>query len=96
MLGNCFCFVCVTILGCTVGTTNVKQKMKEFGDIQKNVKARKGKIFFGLPQSKAEGDQIVFHIYKGVRAFSFCRRKNLLLTGGMDRVIRVWNPYLPG
>ncbi|XP_049634417.1 WD repeat-containing protein 49-like [Suncus etruscus] len=24
------------------------------------------------------------------------RRKNLLLTGGMDRIIRVWNPYLPG
>ncbi|XP_037382707.1 WD repeat-containing protein on Y chromosome-like [Talpa occidentalis] len=23
-------------------------------------------------------------------------RKNLLLTGGMDRIIRVWNPYLPG
>uniref|UniRef100_A0A8C6QMX5 WD40 repeat domain 95 n=1 Tax=Nannospalax galili TaxID=1026970 RepID=A0A8C6QMX5_NANGA len=22
--------------------------------------------------------------------------KNLLLTGGMDRIIRVWNPYLPG
>uniref|UniRef100_A0A8D1W886 WD repeat-containing protein 49-like n=1 Tax=Sus scrofa TaxID=9823 RepID=A0A8D1W886_PIG len=24
------------------------------------------------------------------------RPKNVLLTGGMDRVIRVWNPYLPG
>ncbi|EFB26474.1 hypothetical protein PANDA_002726, partial [Ailuropoda melanoleuca] len=31
-----------------------------------------------------------------VKAFSFCKRKNLLLTGGMDRIIRIWNPYLPG
>ncbi|KAM6180381.1 LOW QUALITY PROTEIN: cilia- and flagella-associated protein 337-like [Erethizon dorsatum] len=23
-------------------------------------------------------------------------QKNLLLTGGMDRIIRAWNPYLPG
>uniref|UniRef100_A0A8C2NKX2 Uncharacterized protein n=1 Tax=Capra hircus TaxID=9925 RepID=A0A8C2NKX2_CAPHI len=29
-------------------------------------------------------------------AFTFCKGKNLLLTGGMDRIIRVWNPYLPG
>ncbi|KAM8918798.1 LOW QUALITY PROTEIN: WD repeat-containing protein on Y chromosome-like [Lycaon pictus] len=31
-----------------------------------------------------------------VKAFSFCKRRNLLLTGGMDQIIRVWNPYLPG
>ncbi|XP_038290852.1 WD repeat-containing protein 49-like [Canis lupus familiaris] len=33
---------------------------------------------------------------RGVKAFSFCKRRNLLLTGGMGRIIRVWNPYLPG
>ncbi|CAD7671341.1 unnamed protein product [Nyctereutes procyonoides] len=47
-------------------------------------------------QRRAGCDQTVFHIYKGVKAFSFCKRRNLLLTGGMDRIIRVWNPYLPG
>nr|XP_023477104.1 LOW QUALITY PROTEIN: WD repeat-containing protein 64-like [Equus caballus] len=31
----------------------------------------------------------------GVKTFSFCKRRNLLLTGGLDRIIRVWNPYLP-
>nr|XP_012804527.2 WD repeat-containing protein 49-like [Jaculus jaculus] len=39
---------------------------------------------------------MVFCVYKGVKAFSFCKRKNLLLTGGKDRIIRVWSPYLPG
>ncbi|KAM9675026.1 LOW QUALITY PROTEIN: cilia- and flagella-associated protein 337-like [Dama dama] len=39
---------------------------------------------------------MVFCIHKGVKAFTFCKGKNLLLTGGMDQIIRVWNPYLPG
>ncbi|XP_044925556.1 WD repeat-containing protein 64-like isoform X2 [Mustela putorius furo] len=84
------------VIGCTTGTTNVKQKMKEIRGVRKDVEARREQAFFGLPQRRAECDQTVFHIYKGVKAFSFCKRKNLLLTGGMDRIIRVWNPYLPG
>ncbi|KAF5916374.1 hypothetical protein HPG69_017608 [Diceros bicornis minor] len=70
--------------------------MKEIKDVRKDVKARKGQASLGLPQRRAECDQTVFHIYKGVKAFSFCKRKNFLLTGGMDGIIRVWNPYVPG
>ncbi|ELW48350.1 60S ribosomal protein L6, partial [Tupaia chinensis] len=84
------------VIGCTLETTNVKQKMKEIKNLRKDVKTRKGQTFLGLPQRRAECDQTVFRIYKGVKAFSFCKRRNLLLTGGMDRIIRVWNPYLPG
>ncbi|XP_010622262.1 uncharacterized protein LOC104862195 [Fukomys damarensis] len=81
------------VIGCTMGTTNVKQKMKEIRNVRKDVKTRKGQA---LPQRRAECDQTVFRIHKGVKAFSFCKRNNLLLTGGMDRIIRAWNPYLPG
>ncbi|XP_052610544.1 WD repeat-containing protein 49-like [Peromyscus californicus insignis] len=49
-----------------------------------------------LPRRRAACDRTVFRIHKGVKTFSFCRRKNLLVTGGVDRIIRVWNPYLPG
>ncbi|KAG8524841.1 WD repeat-containing protein 49 [Galemys pyrenaicus] len=84
------------VIGCTMGTTNVKQKMKEIRDVIKDVKGRKSQTSLGLPQRRAECDHTVFHICKGVKAFSFCKRRNLLLTGGMDRIIRVWNPYLPG
>ncbi|XFF83283.1 hypothetical protein AB1E18_009502 [Capra hircus] len=84
------------VLGCTLGTTNVEQKMKEIKDVGENVKARKDQAFLGLPQRRAECDQTVFCIHKGVKAFTFCKGKNLLLTGGMHRIIRVWNPYLPG
>lgn len=95
LLRNCFAFLWI-FLGCTLGTTNVEQKMKEIKDVGENVKARKDQAFLGLPQRRAECDQTVFCIHKGVKAFTFCKGKNLLLTGGMDRIIRVWNPYLPG
>ncbi|XP_042541771.1 WD repeat-containing protein 49-like [Dipodomys spectabilis] len=83
------------VIGCTLGTTNVKQKMKEMIHVGKDVKIREGSASPSVPQKRAEWDQMVFHIYKGVKVFSFCKRKNLLLTGGMDRIIRVWNPYMP-
>ncbi|XP_056681108.1 WD repeat-containing protein 49-like [Monodelphis domestica] len=85
------------VIGCTTGTTNVEQKMKEIRDVKKDGKVRKRhQVTLGVPQRRAEGNQTVFQVHKGVKAFSFCKRNNLLLTGGMDRVIRIWNPYVPG
>ncbi|KAL5109467.1 WD repeat-containing protein 49 [Taenia crassiceps] len=39
-------------------------------------------------------EQRVFKIPKGVRVFEFSREKNVLVTGGMDRIIRIWNAYI--
>lgn len=47
------------------------------------------------PQTRAETDQTVFKIHKGAKTFDLCTDKNVLVTGGMDRVVRLWNPYLP-
>ncbi|XP_043849564.1 WD repeat-containing protein 49-like [Dromiciops gliroides] len=85
------------VIGCTTGTTNVEQSLKELRDVKKDGKVRKWhQASLGVPQRRAEGDQTVFQVHKGVKAFSFCKRNNLLLTGGMDRIIRIWNPYVPG
>lgn len=46
-------------------------------------------------QVRSDADQTVFKIHKGVKTFDLCTGKNVLVTGGMDRVIRLWNPYLP-
>ncbi|CAF0892614.1 unnamed protein product [Rotaria sordida] len=46
-------------------------------------------------QIRCDADQTVFKIHKGVKTFDLCTAKNVLVTGGMDRVIRLWNPYLP-
>ncbi|CAF4119032.1 unnamed protein product, partial [Adineta steineri] len=48
-----------------------------------------------IPQTRCNADQTVFKIQKGVRTFDLCTEKNVLITGGMDRVLRIWNPYLP-
>jgi WD40 repeat protein len=39
-------------------------------------------------------DQSVFQIYKGVKCFDFCKDRNVIVTGGMDRIVRLWNPYV--
>ncbi|KAH6585718.1 hypothetical protein BASA50_001053 [Batrachochytrium salamandrivorans] len=33
-------------------------------------------------------------IMKGIRCFEFCRRPSFLVTGGRDKIIRLWNPYV--
>jgi len=48
-----------------------------------------------VPQIRCDADQTIFKIHKGVKTFDLCTGKNVLVTGGMDRVIRLWNPYLP-
>ncbi|TPX58932.1 hypothetical protein SpCBS45565_g07880 [Spizellomyces sp. 'palustris'] len=34
------------------------------------------------------------HVPKGIKAFEFCRRPSFLVTGGRDKIIRLWNPYV--
>ncbi|XP_038200439.2 WD repeat-containing protein 49-like [Arvicola amphibius] len=79
-----------------MGATNVKEKLEEIRNAGKTVKKGKSSASLALPPRRAECNHTVFSIHKGVKAFSFCREKNLLVTGGMDRLVRVWNPYLPG
>uniref|UniRef100_A0A5K3F763 WD_REPEATS_REGION domain-containing protein n=1 Tax=Mesocestoides corti TaxID=53468 RepID=A0A5K3F763_MESCO len=47
-----------------------------------------------VAKKRISSDQLVFKIHKGVRVFEFSKKKNILVTGGMDRIIRIWNPYL--
>ncbi|GAB5566266.1 hypothetical protein PRBEI_2000007600 [Prionailurus iriomotensis] len=49
------------------------------------------------PKGEQNGIKPFFASTEESRHFrSVNERMNLLLTGGMDRIIRVWNPYLPG
>ncbi|XP_034404904.1 WD repeat-containing protein 64 [Cyclopterus lumpus] len=49
-----------------------------------------------IPQLRASCDQTVFTIYKGVKTFDLCQKHSLLVTGGMDRLVRMWNPHFSG
>ncbi|XP_061484436.1 WD repeat-containing protein on Y chromosome-like isoform X2 [Rhineura floridana] len=84
------------VIGCVVGATNVEQQMKEMKAHRKDSKTKKAQANLGAPSHRAEGDQIVFRIHKGVKSFAFNKKNNLIVTGGMDRIVRMWNPYMPG
>ncbi len=45
-------------------------------------------------RNRMPGDQRVFRVPKGVTSFDFSERHNLLVTGGTDQVIRIWNPFV--
>ncbi|KAJ3094874.1 nucleoside diphosphate kinase, partial [Physocladia obscura] len=34
------------------------------------------------------------HVPKGIKCFDVCRRPSFLVTGGKDKIIRLWNPYV--
>ncbi|KAL4237521.1 WD repeat-containing protein 64 [Mactra antiquata] len=33
-------------------------------------------------------------VHKGVNAFDYCAKANIIATGGVDKVIRVWHPHI--
>ena len=35
-----------------------------------------------------------FRVTKGINTFDFCKHLNMIVTGGYDALIRVWNPYI--
>ncbi|KAI4884075.1 hypothetical protein NFI96_030672 [Prochilodus magdalenae] len=48
-----------------------------------------------VPHStKREIHTVRFHLKKGIQCFDYSPELNVLVTGGFDRVIRVWNPYV--
>ena len=69
--------------------------MREIREMCREGKAKKV-LGNCTPQPRAAGDQTVFTIYKGVKTFDLSKKHNLLVTGGMDRLLRMWNPYVPG
>ncbi|XP_071379688.1 cilia- and flagella-associated protein 337 [Centroberyx affinis] len=83
------------VIGCVLPSTNLEQQLKEIRETCYEGKAKKAQLN-SSPQPRASCDQTAFTIYKGVKTFDLCRKHNLLVTGGMDRLIRMWNPYFPG
>ncbi|KAM9468399.1 cilia- and flagella-associated protein 337 [Clarias gariepinus] len=83
------------VIGCIYPSTNVEQQLKEIKEMSEG-KPKKVALCISSPQPRAPCDQTVFSIHKGVKTFDLCKRHNLLVTGGMDRIIRMWNPHVPG
>jgi len=37
----------------------------------------------------------IIWMFLGVLCFDYCYRNNILITGGLDHNVRIWNPYMP-
>ena len=47
-------------------------------------------VIYGICYSEVRG----VSIYKGVNCFDYCAKANIIATGGVDKVIRVWHPHI--
>ncbi|XP_048365057.1 WD repeat-containing protein 64-like isoform X1 [Sphaerodactylus townsendi] len=83
------------VIGCVSRTKNVKHRLKTLmgsTDSQNKFPTPAS----GSPPKRFQCDESVFKVYKGVKTFDYCKENNILVTGGLDRKIRLWNPYIPG
>ncbi|KAM4742739.1 cilia- and flagella-associated protein 337 [Anableps anableps] len=79
------------VVGCVLPSADSAQQLREIREVCYAGKNRKFQLSW-TPQVHASEDQTTFSVYKGVKAFDLCQKHNLLVTGGMDRLIRLWNP----
>ncbi|XP_077864869.1 WD repeat-containing protein on Y chromosome-like [Saccoglossus kowalevskii] len=49
-------------------------------------------LFIGDVERKRVGG--IFRIRKGLPCFEYSNEHNVIVTGGMDRTVRIWNPYV--
>ncbi|XP_029373499.1 WD repeat-containing protein on Y chromosome-like [Echeneis naucrates] len=74
---------------------DAEQQLSEIREACYEGKTKKAQLSW-TPQVRASCDQTIFSIYKGVKTFDLSQKHSLLVTGGMDRVIRLWNPHFSG
>ncbi|XP_059188071.1 WD repeat-containing protein on Y chromosome [Centropristis striata] len=83
------------VIGCVLPLTDAEQQLSEIREACYEGKIKKVQLSW-TPQLRAACDQTVFTIDKGVKTFDLCQKHSLLVTGGMDRLIRMWNPHFSG
>ncbi|KAJ8297801.1 hypothetical protein KUTeg_024332 [Tegillarca granosa] len=82
------------VIGCTRGSTRVDQQLKEIKESMEEKSKNRSYTGTTAIRTRLDADQSVFRVYKGVKCFSFSKDKNIIVTGGMDRIVRLWNPYV--
>ncbi|XP_069563383.1 cilia- and flagella-associated protein 337 [Brachyistius frenatus] len=83
------------VIGCVLPLTDAEQQLTEIREACYEGKTKKIQLSW-TPQVRALCDRTVFTINKGVKTFDLSQKHSLLVTGGMDRLIRLWNPHFSG
>ncbi|XP_077064208.1 cilia- and flagella-associated protein 337 isoform X1 [Siphateles boraxobius] len=76
------------VIGWIHPSTYMQEQRREMTEASKKGKSTK-------VTQRAPSKQTIFTVPKGVMTFDFCEKRNLLVTGGRDRLLRMWNPYVP-
>ncbi|XP_056419639.1 WD repeat-containing protein 49-like isoform X2 [Hyla sarda] len=82
------------IIGCVEGTKNVQKRLKDLMESD-SVKSKRSLLAGNVPLKRNINDESLFRVKRGVKTFDFSKEANILVTGGLDRIVRVWNPYVP-
>ncbi|KAM8939489.1 cilia- and flagella-associated protein 337-like [Pelodytes ibericus] len=83
------------VIGCVEGTRNVQQRLRDLMDTS-STHSRRTMLAMNIPPKRNINDESLFRVKRGVKTFDFCKESNILVTGGLDRIVRMWNPYVPG
>ncbi|XP_063776383.1 WD repeat-containing protein 49-like isoform X2 [Pseudophryne corroboree] len=83
------------IIGCVEGTKNLQKRLKEIMECG-SMKSKRSVMSGNGPPKRNITDESVFRVKRGVKAFDFSKEAKILVTGGLDRIVRLWNPYVPG
>ncbi|XP_069834688.1 cilia- and flagella-associated protein 337-like [Dendropsophus ebraccatus] len=82
------------IIGCVEGTKNLQKRLKDLME-SGSVKSKRSMLSGNAPLKRNINDESLFRVKRGVKTFDFSKEANILVTGGLDRTVRVWNPYVP-
>uniref|UniRef100_A0A8C5P9P0 Uncharacterized protein n=1 Tax=Leptobrachium leishanense TaxID=445787 RepID=A0A8C5P9P0_9ANUR len=83
------------VIGCVEGTKNVQQRLRDIVE-SGSTSSRRTLMAMNVPPKRNINDESPFKVKRGVKTFDFSKESNLLVTGGLDRIVRIWNPYVPG
>ncbi|XP_056905360.1 WD repeat-containing protein 64 isoform X1 [Takifugu flavidus] len=83
------------VLGRVLPLTDPEQRLTEIWEACYGGKIKKVQLTW-TPQLRASHDQTAFSINKGVKTFDLCGKHSLLVTGGLDSLVRMWNPHFSG
>lgn len=75
--------------------TDAEKRLTEIREACYEGKTKKVQLSW-TPQLRASHDQTAFSVNKGVKTFDLCGKHSVLVTGGLDRLVRVWNPHFSG
>ncbi|XP_030419988.1 WD repeat-containing protein 64-like isoform X2 [Gopherus evgoodei] len=83
------------VIGCVNETKDVQHRLRILMD-SSSIPTKCTLPGGASPPRRFNCDESQFKVHRGVKAFDFCKESNILVTGGLDRNIRLWNPYVPG